>query len=109
MAARVLCDDGHAGATYELVGLRATSQTTVAQLLSTGLGTTITAATVDRETWRISAENDGLRDYAINTLLAMFVYYETHGMDGNSNVMRWLLGRAPRTLEAFAREAASDR
>jgi hypothetical protein len=35
------------------------------------------------------------------TLAAMFGYYAFHGLVGNSNTLRWLLGRAPNDLPRF--------
>ena len=35
------------------------------------------------------------------TLLAMFRYYDSFGLVGNSNVLGWLLGQAPATFADF--------
>ena len=46
-------------------------------------------------------------DHARATLIKMFCSYGQHGLVGNSNVLRWLLGRAPTTLAMFAARAAA--
>lgn len=38
----------------------------------------------------------------------MFRYYAANGFVGNSNVLRWLLGRAPRSLEEAIRDLAAE-
>jgi hypothetical protein len=40
-------------------------------------------------------------DHERGTLAAMFRYYARHGLAGNSNTLRWLLGRAPHDLGHF--------
>ena len=42
-----------------------------------------------------------MSEYTKNTLKSMFQYYADYGLAGNSNVLSWLLGRAPNTLEQF--------
>jgi hypothetical protein len=44
-----------------------------------------------------------------NTLAAMFRYYAAHGLVGNSNVLSWLLGRAPTSLATYLRRVAGAR
>ncbi len=39
-------------------------------------------------------------------LAAMFRYYADHGLIGNANTLRWLLGRAPNDLAKFLVRAA---
>ena len=43
----------------------------------------------------------GMSEYAVNTLLKMFLYYEKYGMCGNSNVLKMLLGRNSTTFDEF--------
>ena len=100
-AALVLGEEGHAGATYELVGTAALSQQEVAEVLSRQLGRPVRAEAVDRETWQRGARAAGLGEYAIETLLKMFRYYERYGFAGNPRVLTWLLGRPPKTLADF--------
>ncbi|MBX7235821.1 MAG: NmrA family NAD(P)-binding protein [Caldilineales bacterium] len=104
VAARVLVEDGHAGAIYELAGTPPLSQTEVAAILSESAGRPVTVKVVDREAWRRGAVAAGLSGYAIATLLAMFRYYEAFGLSGNPRLLGWLLGREPVSLRDFARD-----
>lgn len=103
VAALVLTTPGHSGATYELAGSELLSQTAVAAILSDTLGRPVRAQAIPRATWEANARHAGLNDYAIQTLLHMFAYYERYGFGGNPNVLRWLLGRPPTTLAEFTR------
>jgi uncharacterized protein YbjT (DUF2867 family) len=107
VAAMVLGDPGHEGATYELVGSLPLSQTEVAQELSRVLQQPVQAEQVDLEEWRRNAESTGLGSQAIEDLLRMFRYYAANGFVGNSNVLRWLLNRPPRSLQEAIRELAT--
>ncbi len=98
-AAQVLLEPGHAGATYELVGTPPLSQIEVAATFAQVLGRPVHAEAIPTDVWAQQAQ--GLSDYARNTLLAMFDYYERYGLAGNPNVLGWLLGRSPTTLKAF--------
>lgn len=104
VAARVLQETGHAGATYELVGTEALTQNEVAAVLGEALGWELQAQEVELSEWRRDAEARGMGGFALETLLSMFRYYAEHGFVGNPGVLGWLLGRAPRTLADFGRE-----
>lgn len=103
VAATVLTEPGHAGAIYELCGPEALDQREVAALLAAALRRPVAAELVDRAEWATQARAVGLSEYAIETLLAMFRYYERHGFWGNPNVLRWLLGREPTSFRQFVR------
>ncbi|MCW1970749.1 MAG: NmrA family NAD(P)-binding protein [Anaerolineae bacterium] len=103
VAARVLNEAGHGGATYELVGTPALSQTQVAEVLSEALGRKVSAEAEPIAAW--SARAAGLGMAQRETLIQMFEYYARHGLIGNPNVLGWLLGRVPTSLFAFARQA----
>lgn len=107
VAARVLTEPGHMGATYELVGTLPLSQDEVAECLSTHMGQPVTAAEMTLDTWDRQARTQGLSAYARQTLRQMFTYYAAYGLVGNSQVLRWLLGRSPTTLDTFVREAVA--
>ncbi len=108
-AAVVLTEPGHAGATYQLVGSQALSQTEVAATLSRGLGRPVRAQVVPIETWEREARGAGLGDDQIETLVQMFRYYERYGFHGNPRVLGWLLGRAPTSFAAFVERMAQER
>ncbi len=100
-AALVLTQPGHAGAIYELAGSEALTQTEVAAILSQQLNRPVRAETIPLETWANQARAANLGDYAIETLIKMFRYYEKYGFWGNPRVLHGLLGRPPATLADF--------
>jgi NAD(P)H dehydrogenase (quinone) len=100
-AAVVLMDAGHAGATYELAGTGSLNQTEVAAVIGAALGRNIRAEAETVEAWEARARAASLGEYERATLAAMFRYYAQHGLVGNPNTLRWLLGRAPHGLAEF--------
>jgi uncharacterized protein YbjT (DUF2867 family) len=102
VAARVLSEPGHIGATYELVGTAALSQVEVAEVLSQALERPVRAEALSVDEWEASARKDGIGDYQRDVLIKMFRYCGEFGLTGNSNVLRWLLNRAPTSLIEFA-------
>jgi uncharacterized protein YbjT (DUF2867 family) len=100
-AAIVLTQDGHSGATYELAGTPALSQAEVASSLAAVLGRSVRAEEEPLAAWEARARAGGMGDYERATLAAMFRHYAEHGLIGNPNTLRWLLGRAPTTLASF--------
>jgi uncharacterized protein YbjT (DUF2867 family) len=100
-AALVLTKPGHGGATYELTGTEPLSQTEIAKALAAALERPVSAVAEPVETWEQRARAGGIGEHGRNTLVAMFRYYAGHGLIGNSNVLSWLLGRAPHSLAHF--------
>ncbi len=100
-AAMVLTHEGHGGATYELVGTPALSQTEKASALSGALGRDVSAEAEPLAAWEARARAAGMGEHERATLAAMFRYYAEHGLVGNPNTLRWLLGRPPTGLAAF--------
>ena len=101
VAAKVLAEPGHIGATYELVGSQSLSQTEIAQILSDELQRKVEVKEIDLDVWEAGARKGGMGEYQIATLKKMFAYYDRFGFQGNSNVLAWLLGREPTSYEAF--------
>ncbi|MCB0165553.1 MAG: NmrA family NAD(P)-binding protein [Anaerolineae bacterium] len=101
VAAKVLTEPGHTGATYELAGPENPGQNEVALLLSDLLGHPVEAERITIEAWTEGAKKAGLSIYQIETLVKMFRYYEQYNFEGNANVLGWLLGRPPTTLRTF--------
>jgi NAD(P)H dehydrogenase (quinone) len=102
-AARVLSEEGHQGATYELSGPQPLTQVDLAQVLARLLGRDVSALAVDRSSWIENARRGGMTPYALETLVKMFEYYEQFGFTGCPRVLEWLLGRPPATFEAYIR------
>ena len=101
VAARVLTEPGHFGATYELVGVEAISQIEVAAALSQNLGRPVRAETVPLDLWEQEARSSGLGDYQVKALVKMFLYYERYGFCGNSRVLNWLLDHPHTSFATF--------
>ncbi len=108
VAAEVMTQGGHEGATYELVGTEPLSQIEIAAVLSQAVGRPVRAVSEPVEVWEARARAGGLGDYQRETLVAMFRNYASIGLAGNTNMLRWLLRRAPRTLAEFAAAAAAN-
>ena len=88
VAATVLLDDGHEGATYELASVRAS----VADLAA--------AAGVDVVVQRPTGEPADREDA---WLRAMFAYYDAHGLPAGTRVLDALLGRPPWSTRRLVR------
>ena len=90
VAARVLLEDGHEGATYELASFGCT-----AAELAAALGSTIEEVRPRR--WA-AVEGKKVEPRVRDWLLAMFAYYDGHGLPVGTLPMRMLLDRPPRAL-----------
>ena len=108
VAAIVLTKRGHTGATYELTGTPPFTQTEVAEILSDALGRPVRAEAEPIATWEARALAAGLSDDQRDLLTKMFDYYARHGLTGNPNTLRWLLGREPTALAEFARRSVRE-
>jgi len=110
VAARVLTEDTHAGAIYELAGSEALTQQETAQILAEAINRPVRVEQEPLPEWEARARAGGLGEYPIDTLRRMFAYYEKFGFWGNSTVLSTLLGRPPTRFLTFAqREVAKIR
>lgn len=100
-ATKVLCESEHAGAIYELAGPQPLSQAEMAAIAGEAIGRTVHALAVDRVEWARNVRASGMNEYAVETLLKMFVYYEQHGFTGCSRVLEDLLERPARRFREF--------
>ena len=100
-AALVLTQDGHGGATYELVGTLPLNQTEVAAAIGAALVQDVRVEAETVAAWEARARVAGMGEHERTMLAAMFRYYAEHGLIGNSNTLRSLLGRAPNDLSRF--------
>jgi uncharacterized protein YbjT (DUF2867 family) len=101
VAALVLTNGGHGGATYELVGTEPLSQQDVAATIGAVLDTAVRVEAETVEAWEERVRVTLTQDCERAELKAMFRYYAAHGLIGNGNVLRWLLGRPPTDLAAY--------
>jgi uncharacterized protein YbjT (DUF2867 family) len=109
VVAVVLTRPGHQGATYELAGPDALTQTETAAILAEQTGVPVRVQVVPLKTWEMGARASGLGDYQVQTLVRMFRYYEQFGLWGNSRVLGCLLGRPPTSFSAFVQRTVRER
>jgi uncharacterized protein YbjT (DUF2867 family) len=108
VAAIVLTEPGHAGATYELCGPEVLTPSEIAAAWSAKLGRPVQAQQLAVEDWALRAQAAGLSEYAVDTLARMFRYYDRHGLWGSSRALSHLLGRPPASFDAFVERAIHD-
>ena len=99
--AAVAIEEGHASATYQLAGPEQLSQTDMAEILSNLIGKTITARAKSLEQFEADARSGGMPEERLQTMLKMNAHYDTHGLAGNPNVLKWILGREPTHFREF--------
>lgn len=101
-AAAVLTEPRHRYASYELCGPEVLDTDGMAVGLTAVLGMGVQAREQSRDAWSASAPE--LSPQVRNDLLAMFAYYDEHGLVGNPRALTALLGRLPTTFaSALAR------
>jgi NAD(P)H dehydrogenase (quinone) len=108
VAALVLTEAGHQGATYELASDERLSQVEVARIISKALSKEVRPEETPRQIWEERVRKAGLDEYSISTLLKMFRYYENYGFWGNATVLTRLINRSPVTFEAFIRRTVKE-
>lgn len=101
VAARVLLEDGHLAATYELSSQAVLTAADVAAMLSQALGRPVVAEDLQIDAWAQQMRAHGMSNYSVNTLATMFRYYAQHGFIGNSTVLTLLLKRPPTDFAQF--------
>jgi uncharacterized protein YbjT (DUF2867 family) len=99
----VATDDAHADAIYELAGPQALSQDDCARTISEALGRKVVAQARPLEDFLEKARAAGMPAARLEVFDIMNRHYDAHGLQGNGNVLRWLLGRAPVTFADYVR------
>ncbi len=99
----VASEPNHDHATYQLAGPEQLSQTDMAEIISKVTGKRVTAAVLDAELFASRLATSGMPEHRIATMTAMNQHYDAHGLAGNSNVLRYLLGREPTDFETYIR------
>ncbi len=102
-AAIVLSGDGHEGATYQLAGPQALNQRDMTGIISAVVGTPVQARAKGLDEFRRDAAAAGMATERIETMCVMNQHYDAHGLTGNANVLRWLLGREPTDFRTFVK------
>jgi uncharacterized protein YbjT (DUF2867 family) len=101
VVAQVVNDASHYGATYELAGAEALSQKQMASILTRLLRQPVIAQALPFDTMVERARKAGASDDRVAQMVAMNRHYDAHGMLGNPNVLRWLLGRNPTSYAEY--------
>jgi len=70
---------------------------------ATVLGHPVRAGQDSLDAFRAKAQAAGMPPHIVETRARMFAHYDTNGLAGNGNVLRWLLGRAPNTFADYVR------
>ena len=86
-------------ATLELVGTKPLSQTAIAEACSAWLGREVQFREIELSDWETA--NQTLNPYAKESLLKMFRYYARYGLAGSPAVLSSVLGKSPRSFEAW--------
>ncbi len=103
---KVLSEEGHLRAIYDLVGARPLSNRDMAEIVSKVTGKPLKAQQVPTDKVTQGMPRDTPAEvYEADSLERMFVYYTHHGLTGSPNVLRFVLGRPPTTYEAFVRKS----
>jgi uncharacterized protein YbjT (DUF2867 family) len=92
--ASILLDAGHEYATYELAGAGRISFNGMAAAMSDVLGREVAVTVLPSDVVANAAATRFGPD-AVPALKAMLDHYDTHGLVGNPNILRMLLGREP--------------
>ena len=102
-AAKVLGNDEHFYAIYELGGPAMLSCEDKARVLTDVLGHPVRAGQDTLDDFRAKAKAAGMPHHVMETRARMFDHYDTNGLAGNGNVLGWLLGRPPNSFEIYVR------
>lgn len=104
VAAQVLTEAGHEGATYDLAGPERLSVREQAGIATEVIGRPVEGAEIDPAEWAAGA-GAGLSERERNDLLAMFRAYDREGLVGESAMLRRLLGREPQSWQQVLERA----
>jgi hypothetical protein len=94
----MLNPEPHNRATYELVGQTCTHEDIARDIGIYSNKSEVECVRIDR---RDFVGDDGANEYEADVMERTLLYYERRGVTGNSNILRWLLGRAPTTFSVM--------
>ncbi len=104
VAAKVLTEDGHQNATYELVGDTYLSTNELMDVYNKVTGkNAIAVYETDPKKAMKAFSRDDWDAYPGQAFLHLAETYSKYGIAGNSNVLTWLLGRKPTSFEDWIR------
>jgi uncharacterized protein YbjT (DUF2867 family) len=112
VAATVLTQSGHAGASYDVTGPQALSYADVASKLTRALGRPVTYVDVPDDATRQALLAAGLSEWFANALVGLYQDYRRSGTDGYAarvtDTVQRLTGRPPRALDDLLAEIAPN-
>ena len=108
VAAKALQGGAHDGKVYELNGPEALTYAEIAEKISRQTGAAVRYVDIPAEAQRKAMLEQGMPEWQVTALLELQEYY-TGGQGGSlDGVLEDLLGRPPRTMDAFLEESASE-
>jgi NAD(P)H dehydrogenase (quinone) len=108
VVAAVVLDSGHEYATYELCGAERIDFIDIAAAMSQAIGDQVSIRSMPAAVVAVAAATR-FGPTAIRPVKAMLRHYNRHGLVGNPNVCRLLLGREPRQYaDVMQRELAAQ-
>jgi uncharacterized protein YbjT (DUF2867 family) len=108
VAAQVLTGEDHFGSALTLTGSSALSMQEAVGIISSFLPGTVAYQPVSDEEYRAILEEEGWRDGEIQVILGLFESIRAGGREPVLPGVEEILGRPPRTFQAFARELGED-
>jgi NAD(P)H dehydrogenase (quinone) len=109
VAAIMHTTDGHAYATYELAGPEQLDFYTMGERLAEVMGRSIvTRAQTQEAVGERLSNTRGYTPEQVRELALMCAHYDKHGLVGNANVLRMLLGRQPTNFTQTMRRSFSS-
>lgn len=108
-AAKVAAEPGHSYATYDIASDEHLSVIDICTAIErvTGIPIEPRAISSDELIAEIGAQVR-LPRYSVEAFHRLFGYYARIGISGNGNVLTWLLGRPPHTLDDYIRRAITE-
>jgi uncharacterized protein YbjT (DUF2867 family) len=108
-AAIALTETGHEGRSYPLVGPDVLTGPAVAEIWARHLGRDVAYPGDDLDAWASQARSV-MPDWLVDDLRVMYAHFQEHGLAASADEVQMLedlLGRPPRSFDAFAKETAS--
>ncbi len=103
-AARVLTEAGHEGQAYDITGPAALSNMQIAAQLSTLLQRQVTYTPTSDEALREGLLAAGFSAWYVDGLVKLYQFYRQGGGAPVTSDLERLIGRSPRTMEAYLQE-----
>lgn len=102
VAAKILTEDGHQNATYELVGTDFLSPNDLVAIFNEVAGRNATAKLINVED---IIDSGLIKDTHLQEAMRQVSdTYSRYGIAGNANVLTWLLGRKPTTFGGYVKK-----